>query len=262
MTTVLSATHADITRTIHAPSTLALVRVEIRKLLDTRASLWIQAIVLLLCLAVTAAAFALPAEARSVQTFASYIGAVISLLMPVIAILSLTSEWANGSVVTSAVLIPRRWRTVGAKFVALTLFATAWTVVAFALASAATAIAAGTIDNTDQLWNLTTRDVFTFWLGIVLSTIMGAAFGAVFMDPAIGIVVYLVLPVAWTVVGQLVESAADLAQWLDSSITYSHLLDGSMDAARDWWEVAASTAVWVLVPLVIGLVRLARREVK
>lgn len=240
----------------------ALIAVEFRKLLDTRASVWIQAVVFALCLAVTVATLALPPEARTLHTFAGYSGAVISVLMPVIAILALTSEWANGSIVTSAVLVPQRWRTVAAKFVALIVFATLWTAIALALAVVATLFVTGVGAGPSEPWDLSARDIATYWLGVTLSTIMGAAFGAVFMNPAVAIVVYLVLPVAWSVTGQLLEAVGDLSQWLDSSVTFSHLLDGSMDTAQSWWEVAASVGVWVLAPLVVGLVRLSRREIQ
>lgn len=260
MSAVLERTREVDRRAEPRPVTVrALVAVETRKLVDTRASVWIQVVVLVLCLAVTIAAFALPVDSRTQHVFVGYSGAVVSILLPMVAILALTSEWANGSILTPAVLVPRRWQILAAKFVALFLFATAWTALCLAIGTVATV--AGGPEARDAAWDMGAGDVATFWIGIVLSTTMGAAFGAAFMNPAIAIVVYLVLPLAWSIVSQLVEVVGDLSRWLDSSVTFSHLLDGTMDEATDWWEVAASTGVWIALPLVVGLVRLSRREV-
>lgn len=150
----------------------------------------------------------------------------------------------------------------GAKLVAILASATVFSAFVLALAALATPLARALVGAPAGRWDVGVEHSLTLWLGIVLSMLMGAAFGALVMNPAGAIVVYLVLPFAWSVVGQLVDGADDVAQWLDTSITYSRLLEGAVETGGQWQQIAVSTLVWVLLPLAAGLVRLGRREVR
>jgi ABC-2 type transport system permease protein len=68
---------------------------------------------------------------------------------------------------------------------------------------------------------------------------------------------FYVLPTAWTV---LAVGALDrLRAWLDTMQTFGWVLAGDWDGHTA--QILTSAAVWVLAPLVLGLVRTYSREV-
>jgi ABC-2 type transport system permease protein len=97
-------------------------------------------------------------------------------------------------------------------------------------------------------------------LVLVLSVLMGIAFGMALLNSALAIVVYLVLPTLWTVLGATIPALADAAEWLDTTTTMANLF-GPEATAGMWARLAISVAVWVGLPLAIGLLRISRQEV-
>ena len=239
-----------------------LFRVELRKLIDTRPGFWLHVTVALLSAAAMSAVFASPEQMHTGAHFLSMGAVVAALLLPVTGILAMTTEWSNGSVMTTFAVTPRRHRIVVAKTGALLTTALASVGLLTAMAWLASWLASTVGDGPAEHWDVDATHVATMALGVVLSMLMGVAFGAMFMSPAVAIVVYLVLPIAWSLIGATVESLADAATWLDTSQTFSPLLEGTIDTAEQWQHVAVSSLAWVVLPLGIGLVRLSRREIR
>ena len=75
------------------------------------------------------------------------------------------------------------------------------------------------------------------------------------------IVLYFVLPIAWSILGEMVAALHRPAEWLDLSVTSGLLLEPVM-TGRDWARLGVSAAVWIVAPLVLGLIRVSRREIK
>ena len=94
----------------------------------------------------------------------------------------------------------------------------------------------------------------------VLFVLMGAGFGALLMNPPLAIVAFFALPMVWTVLAELIRSLRTAAGWLDINLTTAPLAEGPMTGDQ-WARLGVSAAVWVLVPLVAGTVRVLRREV-
>ena len=93
-----------------------LVRVEWAKATDTRAARWLLALVGLS----TAGMVLVPVLAPTTfdQSYASYLRVAalgLTILLPVVAILTLTSEWSQRTVMTTFTQEPRRIRVVNAK---------------------------------------------------------------------------------------------------------------------------------------------------
>lgn len=239
-----------------------LTRVELRKLVDTRPGLWLHVTVALLSAGAMTAVLASPTQMHTGTHFLSMGAVVAALLLPVTGILAMTTEWSNGSVMTTFALTPRRTRIVVAKAAALLTTSLVSVGVLIALAWLTSWLTHTVGDGPADHWDVDAAHVATVALGVVLSMLMGVAFGAMFMSPAVSIVVYLVLPVAWSLLGATVESLADAATWLDTSQTFTPLLEGSIETAEQWRHVAVSSLAWVIAPLGIGLVRLARREIR
>ena len=95
---------------------------------------------------------------------------------------------------------------------------------------------------------------------VVINGDLAVAFGLALMSTPVAIVAYLALPTAWTVLTMLVDSLDTTARWLNLDRAMGPLLDGQLDATA-WAQLGTSTAVWVLLPLAVGLWRTARRDV-
>ncbi|MER6004916.1 hypothetical protein ABT120_40645 [Nonomuraea angiospora] len=75
------------------------------------------------------------------------------------------------------------------------------------------------------------------------------------------IVVSLANTAAWTAITMLGVTGETLAPWLDLNRTTAPLARG------DWADVAparfaASAALWIVIPLLLGVARVSRKEVK
>ena len=55
---------------------------------------------------------------------------------------------------------------------------------------------------------------------------------------------------------------ADLQPWIDWNYTQVALFENETDTAREWAMLAATTGIWIALPLVVGLLFLRRSEVK
>jgi len=240
-------------------SIVRLTQVELRKLADTRSGLWLL-IVIALAAAGTAAILLLAAPDEE-QTFAGLLAFGLvptSVLLPVLGILSMTSEWSQRTAVNTFTLVPARGRVITAKLAAAALIAVAATVAAAALSAVANLIAIGT--GGDGSWHLDAALAGQFVLLQVILVLMGSAFGALLMNSPLAIVLYFAIPTVWSVLGEMVKWLNTAAGWLDLNRTSAPMSEPGM-TGDDWARMGVATAVWVVLPLVLGTVRVLRREV-
>src|SRR6478752_8536271 len=88
-----------------------LIGVELRKMFDTRSGFWLMASLVITNLLATAAIIVFaPHDQLTFDNFAAAIGAPMTLILPMIGILAVTSEWSPRSVLTTFTLMPRRGR--------------------------------------------------------------------------------------------------------------------------------------------------------
>ena len=121
-TTALEAPPTTTVATRDAPSAIPfsrVVSVELRKMFDTRSGFWLLASIGITALIATGAVIAFaPDSELTFETFATAIGFPIAVILPMIAILSVTSEWSQRSGLTTFTLVPHRSRVVLAKAIA------------------------------------------------------------------------------------------------------------------------------------------------
>ena len=103
-------------RTGFAPIPLSrVVRVELRKMFDTRSGFWLIASIAITGLLATIATIAFaPDKDLTYYNFAKAIGYPITVILPMVALLSITSEWSQRSGLTTFTYVPSRRRVVGA----------------------------------------------------------------------------------------------------------------------------------------------------
>jgi ABC-2 type transport system permease protein len=241
------------------PSLARLTGVELRKLTDTRAGRWLLITIgLVAAVIVTVQVFVLTDADQTFSAFFTPSLFPVGLLLPVLGILSITGEWSQRTALTTFALVPRRERVVVAKLAAVVLAALASVLVSLAVAAAGTlaARATGGAGTWTFDWHLLPyAAVFQ-----VANVLMGAGFGLLLLNTPLAIVTYLLLPTVWSVLAAMIRALREPARWLDTSVTMEPLL-GTDVTAGQWGRLGVSLAVWLLVPLVAGLVRTLRREV-
>ncbi|MFC9976476.1 ABC transporter permease [Spirillospora sp. NPDC127200] len=243
------------------PPMARLALVELRKMTDTRAGRWLLVLIALVGVAMMPVMlFAVPAEEQTLREMVGAATTGAALLLPVLGILSVTSEWSQRTTLTTFTLVPGRHRVVAAKLLA------SWALAAvFAAASIATAVlgraAGGALGRSSGSWALPPEYAGKVLLMAVISVTMGVAFGMLFMNTPLAIVLYFVLPIAWTTLGETVSKLRGAAGWLDTNRTMEALNQPGV-SGEDWARLGVSLAVWLLLPLAAGVIRLTRREVK
>jgi ABC-type transport system involved in multi-copper enzyme maturation permease subunit len=232
-----------------------LLRVEWRKATDTRAARWLLIVVAASTVCLMLAPVLAPSNID--QTYSSYLGfagVALSILLPVVSILTLTSEWSQRTVLTTFTQEPRRGRVITAK-VAVSLLLSAVGAVFGGLVTAA-GLGAVAASGRELDADLNLGVVVGYLLFVLLNVLMGVALGALFHNSATAIVLSFALPTAFAVLGYAVKS---LAEWLDSSTTFDWVRQGEWSGHVP--QITVSVAVWVAVPLAAGVVRTLRREI-
>jgi ABC-2 type transport system permease protein len=236
-----------------------LILVELRKLADTRSGMWLLIVIALA--SAGASALVLLAAPDNEMTFAGFFSFGLvpaAVLLPVLGILSMTSEWSQRTALTTFTLTPARGRVVGAKLIAAVLIAIASTAAAAAMGAVANLIAIGT--GGDGSWEIGAALVGQLLTNQVVFVLMGSAFGALLMNSPLAIVLYLVMPTLWSVLGEMVSWLRRAAGWLDINLTSMPLSEPGMTADQ-WARFGVAALVWVALPLALGTVRVLRREV-
>jgi ABC-2 type transport system permease protein len=232
------------------------LQAELRKMVDTRAGLWM-VIVMTALAGIILAAFIIWGDASD----ASFDGLLqlatlpMAMILPILGIMAATAEWSQRTGLVTFTLEPRRGRVVAAKALASMLFALVVLAAAFAL-SAAVNVTAGNGE-----WDLSGAAAAGLVLALMLYVLQGVAFGLLFLNTPIAIVAVLVLPSVWGIATQLVSQLEEIGRWINLDRVTVPLFAGEM-GGRDWAQLATGVAVWVLLPLAVGTYRVLRREVK
>jgi ABC-type transport system involved in multi-copper enzyme maturation permease subunit len=235
-----------------------LVLVELRKMSDTRAGFWLLASTALLTVAVAViAAIALPDRDATLVNYFAISLVPASILLPVVGILLVTSEWSQRTAMITFTLVPHRSRIVVAKLLAGSALALVAFQICLVVALLATAVAGGSGDDT---WSLSAALIGQAAISITVPMITGIGFGAVLLASAPAIVLYFVLPTVFGILGSL-QALEGVARWLDQSRTMGRMAEETLSATQ-WGRVATSVALWTLLPLVVGFLRVRRSDVR
>lgn len=242
-----------------------LIGVELRKMFDTRSGYWLMASIVIMSVLATAALITFaPDDQLTFDNFAAAIGAPMTVILPMIAILSVTSEWSQRSGLTTFTLVPHRGRVLGAKFIAALLVGSVAMLVALVVGSLGT-LGGSAIAGVDPVWNSNVTEFLLIVVGSVLGMLFGFMLGVVIRNSAGAIVAYfvytLVLPPLLGLLAMNQQWFADLQPWVDYSFAQMPLFNGSM-SSEQWQQLAVSGALWFVLPLAVGLVIVRRAEVK
>jgi ABC-2 type transport system permease protein len=266
MSTTTSVPALDLSGTRPLPFS-RLVTVELRKTYDTRAGQWLlisMGALTALVMGIQLAVVVVQDIAVGYADFMTSTSFSIAILLPVLGILLLTSEWGQRTAMVTFTLEPRRPRVIAAKLVVGAILALASVVVALVLGAIANVLY-GLLEGVSPAWDLPFLQVLSFLLLQVLGILTGFALAALLLNSAAAIVLYMVysfvLPGLFELGSALIGWFSDLRPWIDFGYAQGPLVDASM-SGDEWAHFAVSGLVWLVLPLAIGLARVLRAEVK
>lgn len=265
MTTTIPTVHEQRVAPVSPVPMARVVRVELRKMFNTRSGFWLMASIVIIALVtmVGTVLFA-PDEDLTYYTFAKAIGFPMTLVLPMVAILSITGEWSQRTGLTTFTLVPHRGRVLLAK--AISSVAVGAAAMVFALAVGVVGNLVGTaIAGTDPVWDVSAAESVNIVLGSLLCLLTGTMLGILLRSSAAALAAYFVMALVLpTIAGILTASEdwfADVQPWVDPNWARSFLFEGTL-TGEQWAQVGVTTAVWLVLPALLGLRLVMRSEVK
>lgn len=243
-------------------STATLTLVELRKMGNTRSGAVLLALVFATAVAMTVARlFVGDAGDRTLVGFLTNTTAPVSVLLPLVGMLAVTSEWSQRTALITFTLVPRRSRVFLAKLAAVMTLAVATVVVTLVLGVIGNGLAP-MVTEADGSWELTGAALGNLTLFHVTSLFVGFAIGMLTMNSVLGIVVHFGVPTIWSILRDLVSGVDEVAAWLDTSATFGPLGGAAALSGEEWLKVGVGVGVWGVLLSLLGCLRLRRTEIK
>lgn len=244
-----------------------LVRVELRKSWDTRASFWLLVSIgtlVFLAELITAIVTGVNNTADvDWGTFTAVAAFITGILLPVLGIMLVSSEWSQRTGVVTFALEPRRGHVVAAKLV-VGLILTIITVVVAILLGAVFNLLHGAIAG-HVAWSFGFVDMLVFTFTQMCSMVGGFALASLFLNTPASIVVYFAykwaIPILFAIGGALMHWFQGFSKWIDFQMAQNALFDRPVSSA-DWAHLLTSGLLWLVLPLAFGLWRILRVELK
>ena len=244
-----------------------LFRVELRKTVDTRAGRWLVGVTAGAAL-LTDVIFLIVVTAKDVSSsygdFVAGAAFLTQVLLPVLGIMLVTSEWSQRTAMTTFALEPRRMRVFLAKLLAgisLTAFVIAFALVVGLVCNLLFAVFQG--QSAD--WTFGWTGFLGFLATQTFAMLGGFALACLLLNTPAAIVVFFVyrwvLPGLFALGSALMAWFEDLAPWLDFQSASGELYELPLTGDQ-WAHLVVSGLLWLVLPLVIGVWRILRAEVK
>jgi ABC-2 type transport system permease protein len=239
--------------------------VELRKMFDTRSGFWLIAGIAAAGLIATVAVVLFSSDSGlTYDNFAGAVGVPMTILLPVLAILSVTGEWSQRAGLTTFTLVPHRGRVVRAKLVVTLAVGVASMALALAIGAIGNVVGS-TIAGVDTTWDLGPTAIGYIVGADLLGMLVGFMLGVVTRNSAAAIVSYFVYWFVFPTLSMLLATNnawfAKAQPWLDFSFKQNSMYDGGF-TGQDWAQLALTGTVWLLLPLAFGVWRMLRSEVK
>ena len=237
---------------IRPQSRRILLAVELRKAVDTRPARLLIVVTLLASLVVLGYDLAHVTDQAVFSDMVQGSVAPLTVFLPALAVLAMTSEWSQRTALVTFALSPWRSRVLICKAGAALLIGAAVTaivVVLTALAALLAGLAAGHLSFAHA-----ESGAGAAFASVGIDVLMGVAFGALITSTPAALVAYYVVPTVW---GGVLTSAGGWSAWVnvtDAVARISHLKPGGFSA-----ETFTAVTIWVLAPAAAGLVVGARR---
>jgi hypothetical protein len=232
-----------------------LIRVELRKMLDTRSGIAVPAVTLL-----AVAGVLTYLVIRGNEPSFGHLGQPMTLFLtvfPVIPLLGVTSEWTTRTALPTYTLTPRRGRVLGAKVLASMTIVSTMFVLSVGLIAAATVVA-GAVSGNGADFAGTGGQIRSMAVMLAVQTAMALGFGSLVQNTPVALVAYFLAPTVVSVLANEVLPTS-IGQWIDVFGAADRL--GAANFA-DLGPTVVALLLWVAAPLTVGVLRTLRREVK
>lgn len=238
------------------PSFLRLTELELRKSVDTRAGFWLLAATALLTIvAAVARAVTGGAEDHTFRAVLELALAPTNVLLPVVAILLVTSEWSQQTATSTFTQVPYRTRLIGSKTAAAVVLGLAFFLLTIVVSIATVA----PLDAGAGQWSFG-WELWLQYIGfVVLGMLMGIGLGAMMLASAPAIVTYFAAPTVVAILASF-KSLESVLKWVDPSAMSTPLTAGPL-SSQDAQHLVTSTLIWVVTPLAIGVWRIRRADI-
>jgi ABC-2 type transport system permease protein len=244
-----------------------IIAVELRKMFDTRSGFWLIASIAITAVLAAAGVILFAADDElTYSTFATAIRFPVVIILPLVAILAVTSEWSQRTGLTTFTLIPHRGRIITAKAISSVVIAIAAMALTFVVGALGNLLSAA-VTGTTLVWDVTITQCLYYVLGMVLSLLVGFMLGVLIRASIGAVVAYFVLTFLLPTIFSLLAAGSqwfhDLQPWVDIQFAQSGLFvfDKSL-TGEQWANIGVTGIVWLVVPLLIGLRLVMRAEVK
>ncbi|AXT85243.1 ABC transporter permease [Aeromicrobium sp. A1-2] len=263
----MSTATAPVTVDTNAPAVPLgrLIKVELRKMFDTRSGFWLMLSILIIgFLAAAAVIIFAPDTSLTYGSFGTAIGVPFAILLPVVAILSVTSEWSQRTGLITFTLAPHRGQVILAKAISAVLVGVVSMIFSFAIGAVGNVIGAA-VNGIDAQWNTSVPQMLYIVLANILGLLIGFMLGVLIRNSAGAIVGYFVYSfVIPSILGFLAFSQdwfEKIQPWVDFNFSTTPLFEGSL-TGEQWSQLAVSSLPWLVIPLAIGVWGVLRSEVK
>lgn len=236
-----------------------LVRVEVRKLVDTRAGLW-----LLIGMAVITLGIVViflinaPAKDLSFQSFVIACAQPLQYLLPLIAAMAITGEWTQRAGLTTFTLEPNRGRLIMSKVVAAFALCAALLVVVVVVSALANVVGMP-IKSGAGSWDVAAAELRPMLVGVVIFASFGIAMGMVTLNTPAAIVASLFGPLTGAII-LAIPGLRRTSEWTSLFDAWGRLWESN--SVDTWLHLAVAVSLWIVVPLGIGSYRVLHSEVK
>ena len=239
--------------------------VELRKMFDTRSGFWLMAsIVITSGVATVLTVLLSDRDELTFDSFAAAVGSPMSIILPIIGVLAVTSEWSQRTALTTFTLVPSRSRVITAKLVNVLVIGAVSMLIALGVGAVGN-LATSAITGNDVVWDIPLWTFSQIVLANEMGMIFGFALGLLFRSSPAGIVGYfvwaLVLPGISGALAEAQQWWADNAGWFDVNQTRFLLFDSKL-TSEEWLQLGLTSSLWILLPFALGLALVMRSEVK
>lgn len=238
-----------------------LLRAELRKLTDTRASRWLLAVVIAATpILAVMMVFTSDPEELTYTGLVDIVSSPQKFLLPIVGILTVTSEWSQHTGLLTFTLEPNRLRVLAAKAAATFFLGLVVLVLTFGCSAVGNLLGVAVLDG-DGSWAgglEATRDI-----AIVVMTVLaqGFAFGMLFLVSATAIAAFFLFPTLSGILFGPRFGLLELGVWVDFNQSHSQFYDHQM-TGEQWAQVVTATLIWVVLPGAFGVMRVLRTEIK
>jgi ABC-type transport system involved in multi-copper enzyme maturation permease subunit len=198
------------------------------------------------------------------DTFSAAIGFPMAVILPMVAILSVTGEWSQRSGLTTFTLVPHRHRVVLAKAIVAVSIGVVSMLVAMAIGAVGN-VAGSAIAGVDTVWDDSLLHLAHIVLANTLGLLVGFMLGVLIRNSAGAIVAYFVYAFVLPTLSMLLAGGQqwfrDLQPWVDFNYAQTALFNGTL-TGEQWAQLGVTGVIWLLVPLTAGVWMVLRSEVK